>query len=207
MSVTRHEADAHLEELTRQHGPLITRAQVRAAGLDPHILVRWLRQGRAQRLQRGVYRVAAAPPINHEELLEVQLRIPYAVICLVSALAFHGLTTHVPKAVTIAVPRGRKPPRLTYPPLEIFFFSPQPYSLGIQTHEVGGVPLRVYSREKTLADLLRFERQYRGLFLEGLRNYLNQKPDLHQLAIAARLRGVESKLQPLLQALLVEPTT
>ena len=201
-----NQADLHLERLIALEGPLLTRRRVKALGLDPYLLIRWLRQGRAERLQRGVYRAVMAVPTDHEGLLEVQLRIPYSVVCLASALSFHGLTTFLPKAIEIAVPRERKPPKLAYPPLEIFFFSPKTYDYGIETHRVGGQDIQVYSREKTLADLLRFDSQYHSLFLEGLRNYLGQKPNLHRMHEAAKLRRVERKLQPLLEAFLQEAT-
>lgn len=200
--------DRQLERLIAREGPLLTRKQVEEAGLDPYILTRWLRHGRAERLQWGVYRAVGAGPVSHEGLLEIQLRIPYGVVCLASALSFHGLTTFIPKAIEIAVPRERKPPKLEYPPLEVFFFTDKTYSYGVEEHLIGKQTLKVYSKEKTLADLLRFRREYQGLFLEGLRNYLTRpKSDLFKLKEAAKVCRVESKLQPLLEALLHEPTT
>jgi hypothetical protein len=140
----------------------------------------------------------------------VQLRIPYAVACLATALAFHGLTTFIPKSIQVAVPRERKPPKLSYPPLEVFYFSPAQYEYGLEHHPLGKHQLKVYSPEKTLADLLRYRNQLgEDLFIEGLRNYLkrrNPRPDLSKLLQAAKICRVEKQLRPLLEVLLYEPT-
>lgn len=196
------QADRRLEELIAREGALLTRRRVEEAGLDPYILTRWLRQGRLERLQRGVYRAVGARPGLHEVLLEVQLRIPYGVICLISALAFHGLTRFVPDAVHIAVPRERKPPRLENPPLEVFFFSPKTYEFGIEAYPIGGQELRVYSPEKTLADMLYFKSHYYPEFLNGLSNYFSRPNlDLAKLSQAAKLRRVNRELSTLTEAL------
>ncbi|MDX2004061.1 MAG: type IV toxin-antitoxin system AbiEi family antitoxin domain-containing protein, partial [Meiothermus sp.] len=191
-----------LEELIAREGVLLTRRRVEEAGLDPYILTRWLRRGRLERLQRGVYRAVGAGPGLHEVQLEVQLRIPYGVICLASALAFHGLTKYIPDAVHIAVPRDRKPPRLENPPLEVFFFSPKTYDFGIEAYPIGGQELRVYSPEKTLADMLCFKSHFYSLFLEGLSNYFSRPNlDLPKLNQAAKLRRVAGELSTLTEAL------
>ena len=194
-----------LEYLLTQHGGLITRRQASAQGLDPHLLTRWVRAGKLERIQRGVYRRVDAPPQPFEDLLEVALRIPYAVVCLRSALAFHGLTTYIPKAVDIAVPQKSKPPRLEYPPLQIHYFSESPYRFGVVEHDMGGHTVKVYSVEKTLADLLRFSGVYGDdLFAEGLKNYASRpkpKPDYPGLLEAARAGRVERRLKPILRVL------
>ena len=98
-----------LNHLLSQSSGLITHKQATALGIDAHLLGRWVREGRLERVQRGVYRQVNAPPSGFEDLVEVQLRIPYAVVCLRSALSFHQLTTFIPKAVEIAVPQKARP--------------------------------------------------------------------------------------------------
>ena len=90
---------AQLEVLFHQHGGYLTRRQVDEAGLEPKLLSYLVAKGEAERVQRGVYRWTDAPLQTHEDLLEVSLRIPYGIICLASALAFHGLTTFIPKTI------------------------------------------------------------------------------------------------------------
>jgi predicted transcriptional regulator of viral defense system len=192
----------HLETLFQHHGGYVTRRQVDEAGLEPHVLSYSVETGQSERVQRGVYRLIAAPLQNHEDLLEVSLRIPYGVVCLSSALAFHELTTFIPKKIHFAVPQKRKPPKLEYPPLVIHYFSDSTYSYGIETYQVKTHEFKVYSVEKTLVDLLRFKEQ--ALFAEGLKNYLARrkpKPDLRKLLDAARVGRVEKRLRPLLEVM------
>jgi predicted transcriptional regulator of viral defense system len=191
-----------LETLFQRHGGYITRRQVDEAGLEPHVLTYSVEVGQSERVQRGVYRLVDAPLQNHEDLLEVSLRIPYGVVCLSSALAFHGLTTFIPKKIHLAVPQKRKPPKLEYPPLVIHYFSDSTYNYGIESYEVKGHSFKVYSIEKTLVDLFRLKEQ--TLFAEGLKNYLARrkpKADLRELLKAARVHRVEKRLRPLLEVM------
>jgi predicted transcriptional regulator of viral defense system len=197
-----------LEMLFQRHGGYLTRRQVDEAGLEPQLLSYSVEAGQSERVQRGVYRLIDAPLQNHEDLLEVSLRIPYGVVCLSSALAFHGLTTFIPKKIHLAVPQKRKPPKLEYPPLVIHYFSDSTYKYGIETYRVGSHDIKVYSIEKTLIDLLRFKEK--TLFAEGLKNYLARrkpKPDLHELLKAARVGRVEKRLRPLLEVMTYDSST
>lgn len=191
-----------LETLFKRHGGYVTRRQVDEAGLEPHVLSHSVETGQSERVQRGVYRLSNAPLQNYEDLLEVSLRIPYGVVCLSSALAFHGLTTFIPKKIHLAVPQKRKPPKLKYPPLVIHYFSDSTYHYGVETYKVKTHEFKVYSIEKTLVDLLRLKEQ--ALFAEGIKNYLARrkpKPDLRELLKAARVGRVEKRLRPLLEIL------
>lgn len=194
-----------LSHLLTRHGGYITRHLIDEAGIAPNLLTQWVREGKLERVQRGVYRSPEAQTLAHEDLLELSLRIPYGIICLRSALSFHNLTTYLPKVIDLAVPQNRYPPKLEYPPVQLHYFSEKTYNYGIEEHKVGTHVLRVYSIEKTLVDLLRFVNRYGDDFvLEGLKNYLKRrkpKPDLLKLMKAARIGRVERKLNPILQAL------
>jgi len=97
-------------------------------------------------LSRGVFRQGDAPEAPHPELLGIALRVPHAVVCLVSAAALHDLTDELPRAAQIAVPCGMRSPRITYPPIEVFHFDAATFDLGLEFYEaVTGEPVRVYS--------------------------------------------------------------
>jgi predicted transcriptional regulator of viral defense system len=194
-----------LERLFQKHGGYVTRRQVDEAGLEPHLLSYSVEAGQIERVQRGVYRLMDAPLQNHEDLIEVSLRISYGVVCLSSALAFHGLTTFIPKRIHIAVPQKRKPPTLKHPPLVIHYFSESTYGYGIESYEVKGHSFKVYSIEKTLVDLFRLKESI--LFAEGLTTYLARrkpKADLRELMKAARVHRVEKRLRPLLEVMVYD---
>ena len=190
-----------LKTLFYKYGGYLSRQQVDNAEINPQLLTKLTRLGRIERLQRGVYRWADAPMQNNEDFIELSLRIPYAVICLDSALAFHKLTTFIPKKIHLAVPQKAKPPKLSYPPLDFHYFSKTTFNYGIEIHKQSNQSFKVYSQEKTLVDLLRFKKK--TLFTEGLKNYLEQqkKPKLTELIKAAKITRVDKTLIPLLEVL------
>ncbi|NJK43340.1 MAG: type IV toxin-antitoxin system AbiEi family antitoxin domain-containing protein [Pleurocapsa sp. SU_196_0] len=182
---------------------MITRAQVDAANLDPHLLTRWVRQGRAERLQRGVYRHTGAPGFPHEDLLEVQLRIPTGGVPRLRPRP--PRTDHLRpedhracRAAQAQTPEARVPrhPRALLQPAHL--------RLRHRTAPVGKRNLRVYNAEKTLADLLRFrQRLGNDLFAEGLKRYFaperirERRPD--RLLEAARVCRVETLMRELME--------
>ena len=187
----------------RQNNSLLTRSQLTDAGVQSREIINWIDEGKLERLQRGVYRVANCLPMEHESLLEVSLRIPKAVVCLVSALEFHQLTTAVANEVQIALPQGWRTPKLDYPPLQVVHFSKHLYKLGIETHEVEKHEIKVYSPEKTLVDIFYYRNKVgKDIILESLKNYLeNTSRDIPKLVDMARARRVEKSMQPYLESL------
>jgi predicted transcriptional regulator of viral defense system len=131
--------------------------------------------GQVKILARGLYRLADAPPLRNPDLVTVAAKEPCGVVCLTSALAFHEITTQIPHEVCIAVPRNSEPPHLDYPPIRGVRLSQAPYEAGIETHQFDGVAVKVYSREKTLADYFK-HRNVIGLdtVLEAVRTYKAQ---------------------------------
>ena len=131
--------------------------------------------GQVEALARGRYRLADAAPRAEPDLVTVAAKVPRGVICLTSPLAFYDLTTEVPHAVWVAVPRNSEPPRLNHPPARVVRVSPGPYAAGVDTHRLDGVPVKVYGREKTLADCFKHRREV-GLdtALEAVRRYKAQ---------------------------------
>jgi predicted transcriptional regulator of viral defense system len=75
--------------------------------------------------------------------------VPNAVICLISALLFHDLTTQIPHVVSIAIQRDSRSPRIDYPPIFVHQFSSESYAAGIEKHEIDGVLVKIYNPEKT----------------------------------------------------------
>lgn len=190
-----------LEQLSTQSSGFITYAQVIAAGLDPHALRAGVDAGWLERVQRGVYRLSNAGIQPFEAMLELQLRLPYAVISGSSALAVHGLTTFMPKIIEVSVPRNKHPPRLEYPRMTVSYLASAAYLHGQQTMDLGGASLTVYTMERTLADLLReSKRAGSTLFAEGFKAYLQRgPPKVRALLEAARVRRLEPAMRDLLE--------
>ena len=126
------------------------------------------------------------------------------VLCLISALSFHELTTQVPHTIDVALERGKTKPRLDYPPTRFFWFSGPAFYEGIETHELDGAPVRIYDPEKTLVDCFRYRNQIgMDVALEALRLWRERrKKKLDVLLRYARMRHVERAMRPYLEALL-----
>jgi hypothetical protein len=133
-----------------------TTAHARRAGVQFRDLYAARDAGDLVELSRGVFRKADAPMPTFPDLLAVAYRAPRAVVCLLSAAAVHDLTDENPWAVQIAVAKGTWPPRIAYPPVEVFGWDPANIELGIQLVEAApGEPVRVYSPIRTVVDLMR----------------------------------------------------
>jgi predicted transcriptional regulator of viral defense system len=184
-------------------GLLRTGAALRA-GIHPRTLYDMRDEGVVEELSRGLYRLADLPALSNPDLVTVALKIPAGVVCLISALAYHEITTQIPHEVHVALPRGTEPPRLKHPPLRVFWFTGRSFTEGIETHKVDGIRLRVYSPEKTLADCFKYRNKL-GLdtVLEALRLYRSRKrPNVDELMKFARVCRVEKVMRPYLEALL-----
>jgi predicted transcriptional regulator of viral defense system len=182
---------------------LRTSAALRA-GIHPRTLYEMRDKGVVEQLGVGLFRLANLPAPAHFDLLTVAAKIRAGVICLISALAFHDITTQVPHEVHIALRRGAEPPRLRHPPLRVFWFTGRAFTGGIEVYQQDSVELRVYSAEKTLADCFKYRNKL-GLdvALEALRLYRSRKrPKIDQLLRFARICRVEKVMRPYLEAML-----
>lgn len=191
-------------QLFRKHGCPLRMAEALRAGIHRRTLYKLRDAGTIERLSRGLYRLADSRPLGNPDLVTVALRIPKGVVCLISALAFHEITTQIPREVSVAVSRNSEPPRIDYPPVRVFRFTPGPFHAGIETHRLDRIPVRVYSREKTLADCFKY-RNAIGLdtCLEAVRLYREHGPiDVGALMEYAKVCRVTRVMQPYLEALL-----
>jgi predicted transcriptional regulator of viral defense system len=174
------------------------------AGVHRRTLYAMRDAGILEQLSRGLYRLADAPPLGNPDLVTVALKVPQGVICLISALAFHGLTTQIPHEVYVAIPRNNEPPRLDYPPIRPFRLERRAFKHGIQIHTIDKVKVRIYGPEKTLADSFKYRNKI-GLdtTVEALRLYKERgKVDRTALLRAAEACRVAKVMRPYLEAVL-----
>jgi predicted transcriptional regulator of viral defense system len=188
--------------LARRKGVLRPR-DLAAHGIPREYLVRLHRQGLLERPSRGLYRVAEAEPTEHQSLVEVCKRVPHGVVCLLSALRFHRLTTQAPFEVWLAIALKAWRPRLTYPPLRLVHFPAAALTGGVEDHTIGGVKVRVTDPAHTVADCFKYRNKI-GLdvALEALRDCYRQKratPD--ELFRAAQSRRMANVMRPYLESL------
>jgi predicted transcriptional regulator of viral defense system len=173
-------------------------------GVPKHILYEMVKTGELVREAQGIYRLSETDPLGNPDLVQISLRVPKAVFCLISALYFHELTTQIPHFVYFALPRDVKTPKIGYPPIRVFHFSGKPYQAGIIEHELDGVQVKIYDREKTIADCFKFrEKIGMDVALEAVKDYLSQSNvNVSLLMKYARINRVEKVMRPYLEALL-----
>jgi len=201
---TPEETREMVRRLCSEHGGVIRAAQAFRAGIHPRTLYALRDDGFLERLERGLYRLAELPEIGQPDLVTVALKVPFSVVCLISALAFHELTTQIPHEVSIALPPHREQPRLRFPPIRVYWFSASAMKAGIETHPLDGVPVRIFAAEKTLADCFKYRNKL-GLdtAVEGLRLYRERKRlNVDALMRYATIDRVQNVMRPYLEAVL-----
>ncbi len=190
------------EDIFRSCGGLLRMSEAIERGITRYMLYSLRDRGVIEQVSRGVYRLVELPPISNPDLVMVGLRFPSAVICLVSALTYHEITTQVPHIVSIAVPRESRLPSLDYPPLLVHRFSDRAYRTGIEEHQIDGISVKIYSPEKTLADCFKFRNKIgMDVVLEALKLYKTRKKfNLGALLNYAKTCRVEKVMRPYLEA-------
>ena len=167
----------------RDHKGYARMKDMKASGFQTREIRKLVDKGHLVKVKAGLYRLSDIRQGEATGLVEICLAMPKAVICLTSALAFHGLTTFVPTAISFAIPMSDKPIDLSYPPNEPYFFSPNQYKAGTEVHDTSAGRIRVYGSEKTVCDLFRFRNKLgEDIALEGLKAYLKRRDrDLNRL--------------------------
>ena len=195
--------ERRIRQAFRRAGGILRTAQALRMGVHPRDLYDLRDAGVLECISRGVYRLADLPPLAEPDLTTVATRIPKAVIALVSALHFHGLTTEIPHEVSVALPQGTARPRLEWPPLRVYWLSGTMFTSGIETHERDGVRLRVYGAAKTVADCFKFRNRLGiEVAVEALRTGLEERKFTPaEVFRAARICRVGRIVRPYLEAL------
>lgn len=132
----------------RMKGGTLRTSQAIQLGIHPRILYALRDAGKIEQIGRGLYRLASKPQLTSPDIIPIAMRIPRAVICLVSALAHHGLTTQIPHAVSIALPSHGQIPKIDGIPLSVYWYSDRSFNAGIVKTRIDGVPVNIYSPEK-----------------------------------------------------------
>jgi len=190
------------EKIFRKHGGQLRMSEAIEQGITRYMLYSLRDKGVIEQVSRGIYRLVDLPPISNPDLVTVSLRFPNAIICLVSALAYHNITTQIPHVVFVAVSRDSRMPSLDHPPIQVHRFSNEAYKSGVESHSIDGVPVKVYNPEKTLADCFKFRNKIgMDMVLEALKLYKTRKKfNLGELLRYARICRVEKVMRPYLEA-------
>ncbi len=184
-------------------GGTFTSAEIRCADISPRTLTRLCRAGKVTRISRGVYQITDAKDAASPDYAAIAKRVPAGVVCLLSALYHHDLTTEIPLEICLAVNRNAAIPRIDYPCVRVFRMSTASFNAGIERQIIGGVEMRVYSAEKTIADCFKFRNRIGlDLAVESLKAYMARRgrnPEL--VRKMAKVCRVEKVMRPYLETL------
>jgi predicted transcriptional regulator of viral defense system len=177
--------------------------ELESRGVSRHRLRGMIRRSEIERIARGLYRVSDASATEHETLATVAARVPDGVVCLLTALQFHGIGTHSSRQVWIAIDRKARLPRLGQLPVRIVRFSGPMLKYGVETRSVQGVTLRVTSPARTVVDCFRYRRKI-GLdvALEALQDVIRSKATTPAAIMkTADMCRVSSVMRPYVEAI------
>jgi predicted transcriptional regulator of viral defense system len=185
------------------HAGIMRTAEALAAGIHRRTLYGMRDEGLIEQLSRGVFHLASSPLPSQPDIVAVAERVPAGVICLVSALDFHGVTTQIPGAVDIALPAGVKAPRVSYPPLHVYHMSGAAMSEGVEEHILGRTTVRVFGLAKTIADCFKFRNTVGvNVAVEALQEAVrSRRVSVSEVVHYARLVRVARVMRPYLESL------
>ena len=182
--------------------------ELKLAGFHPRKIKQILEQGKIEKIKPGLYRLSGMYGIGEfsQSFIDVCTSMKKGVICLISALEFHQLSTINPSQVYVALPNSDKQNNINYPPLKVFYFRKRFYELGIEVKITKAGTFKIYNAEKTICDMFRYRNKLgEDLAMEGLKNYLNRKDanvaKLREYAIKCQVKTV---MLPYLKAMVVK---
>lgn len=189
-------------EILKNKGVFRTRDAVQQ-GLTRAAVSRMVHTGVLQRVGRGLYLPAGAKVTEHHTLVEAAKRVPSGIVCLLSALAFHELTTQSPHEVWLAIDVKARKPKTDWPPIRIVRFSGKARAFGVERHSIEGVEVLVTSRAKTVADCFKYRNKIGiEVAVEALRDYLRKRGrSMDELLRAAAACRVAQVMKPYIESL------
>ncbi len=147
------------------------------AGIHPEVLYAMRDTGIVVPLARGLFRLAETRQLGNPDLVTVAMKIPRGVICMISALSYHRITTQIPHAVDVALVRGSEPPRMEHPPIHVYWSVEHILQCGAEAQLVDGKPIRIHNPERALVDAFRHRNKIGfDVAMEALRLYRERLP-------------------------------
>lgn len=181
----------------------VTSRELSQAGVHRQVLTRLVASGQLERIARGLYRLPQQSITEHHGLAVAAAAVPHGVICLLSALQYHGVGTQLPAEIWMAIDRRARGPTLRYPPLRIVRYTGAALTAGVERHVLEGRRVKIYSVAKTLADCFKYRNKI-GLdvALEALRDaWRTRRFTMDQLDRYAAICRVHRVMRPYIEAL------
>jgi len=200
-------SDKKIEEAKHifvKQGGILRTSEAIKHGIHPRTLYYMRDHNHLDVLCRGTYRLSDLEPTTNMDLITVATKVESGVICLISALSYHEITTEIPHEIYMAISRQTFYPKLKHPPIRFFRFSENAFSAGVEIHVMNGVNIKIYSAEKTIADCFKYRNKL-GLdvVLEALKLWRkNKNARIDKLMEYANICRVHNIIKPYVEAIL-----
>ena len=176
-----HPRTQELIKFFQNNGGVLRFSAILKVGFHPDSLNLLEKEGKVEKIARGLYRETNYSSGSHPDLVIAALQAPRGVICLISALSFYEETNEIPKYVDLAIPQGTHANKINYPPVRFYRFAANTWKAGIEEHEIEGHKIKFYNLAKTIADCFKF------------RNKIGMDVTRDALKIAVMEKGIKPK--------------
>ncbi len=183
---------------------VFTVSEARQNALSHTTIYRLCETGEVSKIARGIYQVTEFAGTTSPDYAAISKRIPEGILCLISALYHHELTTEIPREIHLAINRKSNIPKVDYPKVRIFRMSALPFKTGVTKMTIGGVKLKIFCREKTIADCFKYRHVFGvDVVIEALKLYMSQKgSDPTKILEMAKACRVARQIRPYLEAII-----
>ncbi|MEA3307351.1 MAG: transcriptional regulator [Elusimicrobiota bacterium] len=191
-------------EFLKKKGGMVSYKEIIKAGFSKAFLRDNLNSGRIQKVDRALYRLSDGLTLSNPDLVAVSIKVSKGVVCLLSALAFHEVTSEIPRYVNIAIPCGAYANKINYPPVKFYHFAFKAWETGIEKHKIEGYQIKVYSLAKTIADCFKFRNKIgMDVTREALKIAITEKGvQPKEIMQYAEICRVDNIIKPILEAML-----
>lgn len=188
----------------RNAGGIVRMSEALRLGIHRRDLYKLRDAGELEMISRGLYKLKDAPEPSLPDFIPAAKKVPQGVICLISALAFHEITTQIPHFVYLAIPRSAYKPTISYPPMRYFWYSEKLLKTGVEVHRMNGFIFKTFDVEKTLIDCVKFRNKIgMDIVLEALKMYWRRgSTNINKLMAYAKLFRVEHILKPIMETII-----
>ena len=197
----------NIEKLLREigDGGIFRTGDIEALGMSRATVQRLIERGEVEQISHGLYRLVKGDITEHIGIVAIQKKIPQAVICLLSALQFHGIGTQLPREIWIAIAPKAWRPKAPGFPIRVVRFSGVYAKYGIETHELLGVPVRITSIARTVVDCFRYRNKIgMDVALEALKDVLDRRMATRdEILRAAEVCRAKTVITPYIEAMSV----
>ena len=190
-------------DIFRKAGGILMMSEALRLGIHRRQLYALRNCGQLEVISRGLYRLIEMPEPSLPDFIPVAKKITQGVICLISALAFHEITTQIPHFVYVALPSNAHKPSISYPPMRYFWYTEKLLKTGVEEHTMDGFDIKIFDIEKTLVDCVKFRNKIgMDVVLEALKMYWQRRgTNIDKLFEYAKLFRVERILKPIMETI------